>query len=266
MNTTMITMLILFSVIVVTVINAPLADARPDAAVYFTLNNTDYDQGNTIQIFGSVFEMLGPDLFVSIHNTGNNSLVYNSTIPANGFSNFDYTIISNQWDEGNYTVKVWQNYNGNVDLYSHTVPFEYHTALFCGEFESFYSVINGTNSSDYIFGTNGIPNLIFGNGGNDIIKSQGINNCIYGGPGNDFILAAKEGNTVYGGPGDDYIKIRAYSAAFGEDGNDIILIGNPIAPYTVDGGPGTADVCVTDYPWRSAIVENCEIISSDVIQ
>lgn len=130
---------------------------------------------------------------------------------------------------------------------------------FCNQPESYYNIINGTDSADYLFGTNN-PDLIYGNGGNDIILSKGINNCIYAGDGNDFVLASRDNNTIYGGTGDDSIHIGTGSSAYGESGDDIILIsGNLTSSYTVDGGDGTLDVCIVDRQNTSITTENCEI-------
>ncbi len=128
--------------------------------------------------------------------------------------------------------------------------------LFCGQPESYYNVINGTELQDYLVGTNS-PDLIFGNGGNDMIYTRGENNCVYAGDGNDFVLANKNGNTVYGGAGDDSIQLKGTGIAYGEDGNDSTYIIKPSVGHLIDGGDGS-DLCVTNVkqPINTA---NCEI-------
>ena len=129
--------------------------------------------------------------------------------------------------------------------------------LFCGQPESYYNVINGTESSDYLVGTNS-PDLIFGNGGNDMINTRGDNNCIYAGDGNDSVLAINNGNTVYGGTGDDFIQLKGTGIAYGEDGNDSTYIIRPSAGHLLDGGDGS-DLCVTNAR-QSINTANCELV------
>ncbi len=130
--------------------------------------------------------------------------------------------------------------------------------LYCGQPESYYNVIDGTESSDYLVGTSS-PDLIFGNGGNDMIYALGENNCIYAGSGNDFVLANKDGNTVYGGAGDDSIMLKGTGIAYGEDGDDAIYIMRPSAGHLLDGGNGSSDLCVTNAR-QSINTANCEIV------
>jgi len=152
-------------------------------------------------------------------------------------------------DSGILYVAVKDNY---INVYS--VPL----LTYCGELESYYNIIHGTNSSDYIFGTVN-PDLIFGYEGNDIIVTKTTNNCIYAGDGNDFVYTIRDNNTVYGGSGDDSIFIRTDSSAYGEDGNDMILLsGNLTSNYIVDGGDGTSDVCIADRRNVTITTENCE--------
>lgn len=142
----------------------------------------------------------------------------------------------------------WRGYFDNISILS---PLD-----FCGELESFYNVINGTNSIDYIIGTTE-PDLIFGNDGDDLIISRGNNNCIYAGNGNDKILTADTGTIVYGGVGDDFIMLKDTASGYGEDDDDTIYITTPDIGHMIDGGNGT-DMCVTS----SMVIlntTNCEI-------
>jgi len=129
---------------------------------------------------------------------------------------------------------------------------------FCGQPESYYNVIYGTNFAEYIVGTNS-PDLIFGYDGNDIIKTRGVNNCVYAGDGNDFVLATNNGDTVYGGAGDDSIKLRGTGIAYGEDGDDAIYIINYSIGHSIDGG-NDYDLCITP---RNQLINtiNCEIVA-----
>jgi len=132
--------------------------------------------------------------------------------------------------------------------------------LFCGQVESYYNIINGTESQDFLVGTTN-PDLMFGNGGNDMIKTRGNNNCVYAGDGDDFVLAATNNNggsnTVYGGAGDDSIQLSGTGIAYGGDGNDSIYIMKSSAGHLLDGGDGS-DLCVTIAPTPINNV-NCEI-------
>ena len=130
--------------------------------------------------------------------------------------------------------------------------------LFCGELESYYNVINGTESSDYLVGTIS-PDLIFGNGGNDMINTRGDNNCIYAGDGDDFVLAINDGNTVYGGAGNDSIMLNGTGIAYAEDGDDTTYIILPSAGHLIDGG-NDSDLCIANGK-QLINTANCEIIN-----
>ncbi len=135
--------------------------------------------------------------------------------------------------------------------------FEGMSTLYCGEPESFYNVINGTELSDYLVGTNS-PDLIFGNGGNDMIYSIGENNCIYAGDGTDFVLAHKDGNTVYGGAGNDSIMLKGTGIAYAEDGDDSIYIIKPSVGHLLDGRDGS-DSCVANVKQPINTI-HCELV------
>jgi len=130
--------------------------------------------------------------------------------------------------------------------------------LFCGEPESYYNVIEGTEFPEYLLGTNS-PDLIFAHGGNDLIYSVGEDNCIYAGDGNDYVIANKDGNIVYGGAGDDSILLKGTGIAYGGDGDDATHIIKPFAGHLIDGG-NDYDLCTTN-TIQTINTTNCEIVN-----
>ncbi len=143
----------------------------------------------------------------------------------------------------------------NVLVYS----IELAIPLFCNQPESYYNVIHGTESSDYIFGTRN-ADLIFGYGGNDFIRGMGGDDCIYGGSGNDFIQGEAGNDVIYAGNGDDTVRTgNGNDLIFGEDGNDILFaVGRTGGANLLDGGNGT-DICVPSMQDITTTTINCEI-------
>jgi Ca2+-binding RTX toxin-like protein len=153
------------------------------------------------------------------------------------------------------------------------------TPLYCGEPESYYSnVINGTDSADYLVGTNQ-KDLIFGNGGNDFIRGFGDDDCIYAGDGDDLVFGAggndiiygEDGNdnirtgkgndTIYGGNGNDIIRTyHGNDIVYGEDGDDILHATITIGTNTLDGGSGS-DMCIPGTDKVQVTNIDCEITS-----
>lgn len=133
------------------------------------------------------------------------------------------------------------------------------SGLYCNQPESYYNVINGTESHDYIEGTIG-NDLILGHGGNDFIRGMAGDDCIYGGEGNDFIQGMAGDDTIYGGNGDDIVRTGwGNDTVYGEDGNDILHAVYPWGSNILDGGNGNLDICI---PGSSEIILttiNCEI-------
>lgn len=158
-------------------------------------------------------------------------------------------------EAGSFVPAQWEHVTFSSAGISEIPPVE---ELFCGELESYYNVIDGTESSDYLLGTNS-PDLIFGNGGNDLIYSTGEDNCIYAGDGNDFVIAQKDGNVVYGGAGDDSILLKGTGIAYAEDGDDAIHIIKPSAGHLIDGG-NEYDLCTTNTV-QTINVANCELVN-----
>lgn len=79
--------------------------------------------------------------------------------------------------------------------------------LYCGEPISFYqNVIHGTDGNDYLKGTS-VIDLIFGYGGNDIVKQKHGNDCLVGGTGMDTFVSD-----------DDYLPFNVES-----DGSDTCM-------------------------------------------
>lgn len=131
--------------------------------------------------------------------------------------------------------------------------------LYCGQPESYYdNIIVGTNSSEYIQGTNG-KDLIFGEGGNDLIDGLRASDCIYAGDGNDYIQTGMGSDIIYGGNGDDTIRMSSgVNTVFGEEGNDILYAANKKGSNILDGGNGT-DVCALKFENTTASISNCEV-------
>ena len=161
----------------------------------------------------------------------------------NGFGNYSdvnsWTLILGGTSNTSQIHGRANSFEGHYDNIEIPIP-----PMYCGELGSHYTIINGTESMDYLVGNSNSSALILGNGGNDIIKTYGSGHCIFGGSGNDFIMTS-DGNTVYGGSGDDSIHITGNSAAYGETGDDSIFVAIPTLGYVVDGGVGT-DTCVSN--------------------
>jgi len=158
--------------------------------------------------------------------------------------------LNDSWNVNvSYDQKVWID---NVQLLVET------SSLYCNQPESYYNVINGTNSSDYLMGTK-LSDLIFGNGGDDFIRGAAGNDCIFGGEGNDFIQGGNGDDTIYAGNGDDKVRTGpGNDTVHGEDGDDVLLGVSGKGTNTLDGGSGS-DMCV---PQGSKVIlnsTNCEI-------
>ena len=72
----------------------------------------------------------------------------------------------------------------------------------------------------------------------------GQNNRIYGGPGSDLIKDSQYRNTIYGGDGDDEIHGSTLGSIYGDNGDDIIEVGNA-SGYFVKGGAGSDQITVS---------------------
>lgn len=178
--------------------------------------------------------------------------------------------------DGDITVSIITNNPVNTDVpRTYTITYDVSDAagnaagtvtrtvhinqlLYCGQTMSYYNnIIHGTESADYLVGNRNSPALIFGYGGNDLIKTYGSGHCVYAGDGNDFMLTASDGNTVHGGAGDDSIKMRGTGTVYGEDGNDTIFITSPASGHLIDGGNGI-DICIPN-KGQTINTTNCEI-------
>ena len=132
---------------------------------------------------------------------------------------------------------------------------------FCGELQSTYNIIKGTEDRDFLIGTSA-PDLIFGLGGNDYIRGGNGNDCIFGGDGHDLIQGGYGDDTLYGGIGDDVLRSGPGSdALFGEEGHDVLRATHAEDSNVkeLDGGEGGYDVCVPSGPGISYQAINCEI-------
>lgn len=88
------------------------------------------------------------------------------------------------------------------------------------------NIINGTNNSDSIIGTNG-NDLIFALAGADNVYGGGGNDCIVGGNGSDSLFGGNGNDVLLGGNGTDSLSGgNDNDALYGEDGNDSLNGGN----------------------------------------
>jgi len=92
--------------------------------------------------------------------------------------------------------------------------------LYCGEPQSHYFVIHGTNATDILMGTDH-DDLIFGDDGNDFIDGMDGNDCIFGEGGDDVLHGQDGDDTLDGGSGTDEL--------YGDDGNDICIDGESLS-------------------------------------
>ena len=146
--------------------------------------------------------------------------------------------------------------NTGADWTGSTYLFE-GRELFCGQLESSYNRIDGTENSDILVGTDS-ADLIFGYGGDDLITGKDGNDCLYGGNGADLIKSGGGNDTIYGGGGSDYIKLGSgTNSAYGEAGVDILY--SRSGGDSLDGGSGSPrDVCVSTSVETTLV--NCEVI------
>ena len=93
-------------------------------------------------------------------------------------------------------------------------------------------VVNGFNGADEIIANVGIPTLLFGGFGADIIVGGSDTNEIFGGPGADDIIGGPLADQINSGRGQDFV------SALG--GDDVIIGGD--ADDELLGGPGNDDI------------------------
>lgn len=75
--------------------------------------------------------------------------------------------------------------------------------LYCGEPISYYTVIEGTDQNDTLYGIDNTNDLIFGYDGNDTIYGGDGDDCIFGGDGKDELYGNDGDDKLYGGSGND---------------------------------------------------------------
>ncbi|MGI0026961.1 MAG: HYR domain-containing protein, partial [Nitrosopumilaceae archaeon] len=121
------------------------------------------------------------------------------------------------------------------------------TVLACGKPESSYNLVMGTENDDTLIGKSGIPNLIIGLGGNDIIRAGTSGDCIIAGNGDNVIFGGNGDDTIVAGNGNNIIK--------GDSGNDKITVGT--GSDIIDGGDGH-NTCTVGNVSHDTIV-NCAI-------
>jgi hypothetical protein len=117
--------------------------------------------------------------------------------------------------------------------------------------------VYGTGGPDVIDADNGIPEVIYGFGGNDTIFA-GAGDIVYAGSGADTVQIVS-GAAVFGESGDDFIVALATPLVSGGSGNDTLIDGGGSAlcgnagndrlvdGVLCDGGSGrdTAEGCST---------------------
>lgn len=141
------------------------------------------------------------------------------TILANG--DFTYTPASGYvgTDSFNYTLG---DGNGGTDIGTVSI-------------DVLQTIIEGTNSAEYIYDTTG-DDIIYAYSGNDRIFLSGGNDTVYLGDGYDYIYGYAEGNTyINGGSNTDYL---VYSQASSQMVNGISV---DALNNTVDKGNGYVD-------------------------
>jgi Ca2+-binding RTX toxin-like protein len=126
--------------------------------------------------------------------------------------------MSGLWDDdfGGARNGTWSTSTGTATV---NVPAE------CDQATS-YNVINGTEGSDNITGTNG-ADLIFALGGADRVDGRGGDDCIIGGEGSNRLLGGNDDDTVIGG--DDFDSLEGGAGAdvlYGMGSSDSLKGGN----------------------------------------
>ena len=206
-------------------------------------NNTSFDQ---IQYDSAV-----PGTWGTF--AGNVKSLYND----NGLGDYDSDVVS--WTfalVGNSNTSQINNQLNQWEGQYDDVLIESIESVYCGQPESSYNRIDGTESSDILTGTDS-ADLIFGYGGHDLILGKGGNDCIFGGNGADLIKSGGGNDTIYGGGGSDYIKLGSgTNFAYGEAGLDILY--SQSGSDTLDGGPGSPrDICTSNSAATTFV--NCEV-------
>jgi len=101
-----------------------------------------------------------------------------------------------------------------------TLEMEEEHSLFCGNIESHYNLIMGTNQADTLYGTDG-PDLFFGENGHDVMYGYGGGDCAFGDNGGDTFHGGDGDDGFYGGHGDNLFYGGAGNdTAYGSEGNN----------------------------------------------
>ncbi|MBI1827856.1 MAG: HYR domain-containing protein, partial [Thaumarchaeota archaeon] len=124
---------------------------------------------------------------------------------------------------------------------------QFVTVLACGKPESSYNLVMGTENDDTLVGKSGIPNLIIGLGGNDIVRAGTSGDCIIAGNGDNVIFGGNGDDAIIAGNGNNIIK--------GDSVNDKITVGS--GSDIIDGGDGH-NTCTAGNVSHDTIV-NCGI-------
>ncbi len=95
----------------------------------------------------------------------------------------------------------------------------------------------GTNQANVIVGNGSQINVIFGLGGNDVLRGGNLGDLICGGNGNDLIIAGDGDDNADGGSGDDVVNGQGGAdSLIGGNGGDVLSGGE--GNDSLDGGSG----------------------------
>jgi|GEM_PF-265352 len=95
----------------------------------------------------------------------------------------------------------------------------------------------GTNQANVIVGNRSQINVIFGLGGNDVLRGGGLGDLICGGNGGDLIIAGGGDDSADGGNGDDVVNGQGGAdSLIGGNGGDLLSGGE--GNDSLDGGSG----------------------------
>ncbi|XSC45562.1 Ig-like domain-containing protein [Bradyrhizobium sp. RDT10] len=226
-----------------------VATVGENQSMAFALTANDSDVEDGVPPTLTAFEVTG----VSGINLSNANAQSAFTINQSGQLQFNPGNLFDSLNTGeNATVSIRYTAQDSADAPS-TGTF---TLTVAGETDA--NVINGTNSSNLLFGTEGVDlinargsaDFVFGQGGDDIVNAGAGNDFVFGGSGKDIlrgeagrdILFGENGNdTLAGGQGNDQL--------FGGQGNDTFVFqrgdGRDLV-FDFQSGAGSDDVIQLD--------------------
>lgn len=149
--------------------------------------------------------------------------------------------MSGNWDDNASGTRTgtWSTTSGTAVV---NVPAE------CDQTAS-YNVIEGTNGSEVLNGTEG-NDLILARGGSDVVNGKGGNDCIVGAggsdvlrgnAGNDVILGGGESDSITGGADNDKLYGEAANDSLNGEGGDDDIFGG-VGSDSLRGGDNNDDL------------------------